>query len=232
VLAPPSLRSLPLLLVVALVAGGCSLRRYPLSARGGASIDGGRADAGSRLDAGATIDAPVSPIDAGPACAPSCTGGRECVAGACVCPEGACCPSCTGTSSCVAGSCVEPPPCGAIGEPCCASAPTCDFDADCSGSGVCEAFDCGASGEACCASERCDPGYVCVPDRLFEPAHCEPCGRSGQACCNTIGVPACDYDDLACDPIGSICRSCGGRGDPCCTDGCDSGEVCPAWGYC
>ena len=49
-----------------------------------------------------------------PCASVSCSNGKVCRNGSCVCPSGQCCPSCTGGQQCQNGSCVTPDPCGGV----------------------------------------------------------------------------------------------------------------------
>src|SRR4051812_13346399 len=91
------------LCAVCVAATGCTLNR---------AIPGHGSDAGLTFDARTEdtsvprVDAWVDPAIDGGACVPSsCTDGRECIDGACMCPTGLCCPVCPGGQVCNAGHC-------------------------------------------------------------------------------------------------------------------------------
>ncbi|MGC3996898.1 MAG: hypothetical protein QM767_04930 [Anaeromyxobacter sp.] len=79
-------------------------------------------------------------------------------------------------AACRSGS-SAPPPCGELGEACCATGEACGTDLRCD-AGICQP--CGASGQACCTT-----GAACGASLNCVASSCEPCGTQGLACCTT-----------------------------------------------
>jgi len=165
------------LVVVALLATGCSALINPdvdrlgddVDAGPGEGFDAGRSDAGERPDAGPGDDAGPRPDggpgdDAGPACPPSCDDGvactvDECEMGGCVnTPDDDACPGderCSASLGCVPSRC--------------------STDAECDDGSICngvERCDPSAPGSGCVSGAPmvCDDGASCTSDSCSDGA--------------------------------------------------------------
>lgn len=130
-----------------------------------------------------------------PACDPACTGGQECVSGACIDPPAACEPACAADEECVDGACVAPP------EGC---EPDCDAGWSCV-DGVCIEDD---VPPAC--DPECDEGELCVDGECVETTECDPvdeadCGVDYADCVNDCDPPDADYATCIADCDEELC---------------------------
>jgi hypothetical protein len=149
------------------------------------------------------------------------------------------------------------PPCGLIGEICCAN------DA-CGSSGCCASLciatgtnaggkqiclggtvaDCGDTGQPCCENNSCvaggccsggvcaESGAACLGGGTCASGGCGGCGGAGKPCCKgdisgTYASDYCSQSDTACVAGTKICVSCGGAGQACC-----EGNRCQSGGCC
>jgi hypothetical protein len=103
------------------------------------------------------------------------------------------------------------PPCGAVGEACCAGG-ACAGGALCGDGGVCDP--CGQQAQPCCGGETCGANLTCTGGT------CQ-CGADEQACCGGL---SCAIGTVC---MGGLCSSCGATGGVCCpNNSCQAGDSC------
>lgn len=118
------------------------------------------------------------------------------------CPPGAGCSrsaDCAEGYNCVDGRCQ---PCGASGDPCCERAPACRAAGQGCVNGRCAP--CGGQSQPCCDGQSCTQGFECRNGLCQRPR----CRQDND----------CPRDrDYRCQ--NGLCLPCGGREEPCCSDG-------------
>lgn len=101
--------------------------------------------------------------------------------------------------------------CGREGEACCDGGNCKTPNSLACRNGSC--VSCGNPGQACCGIGWCADGAACNGTT----AMCEACGGLGQLCCGFLHCGSgqrCDFGTNRC-----VVASCGGEGEPCCTNG-------------